>query len=111
VQLQADLEKIEAAGLKVVAISYDSPEKLAAFAEKKSITFPLLSDPDSQTITAYGVLNVENPKQKIAHPTTFIVDQKQVIRAKLTKGGYAKRHTSEELSEAMQKLAEQKKQE
>ena len=41
----------------MAAISYDSPETLAAFSQRFGITFPLLSDVGSRTITAYGILN------------------------------------------------------
>lgn len=41
----------------LAAISYDSPEVLADFSRRHGITFPLLSDTGSATITAYGILN------------------------------------------------------
>jgi hypothetical protein len=41
----------------LAAISYDSPEILAEFSRRRGITFPLLSDSDSATIKAYGILN------------------------------------------------------
>ncbi len=44
-------------GLGVAAISYDSPERIAAFSRQRGITFPLLSDFGSSTIKAYGILN------------------------------------------------------
>jgi peroxiredoxin len=44
-------------GLGLAAISYDSTEILAAFSKQHGITFPLLSDPGSATIKAYGILN------------------------------------------------------
>ena len=53
-QLQTDLKDIEAAGLTIVGISYDSVDVLAKFTEKRKITYPLLSDSGSKTITAYG---------------------------------------------------------
>jgi peroxiredoxin len=40
-----------------VAVSYDSPEILADFSKRHGITFPLLSDAGSATITRYGILN------------------------------------------------------
>jgi peroxiredoxin len=43
--------------LGVAAISYDSPEILAAFSRQRNITFPLLSDAGSRTIDAFGILN------------------------------------------------------
>jgi peroxiredoxin len=43
--------------LGVAAISYDSPEILAAFSRQRNITFPLLSDVGSSTISAFGIRN------------------------------------------------------
>jgi hypothetical protein len=44
-------------GLGLAAISYDPPEILAEFSRRHNITFPLLSDTDSSTIKAFGILN------------------------------------------------------
>ena len=51
------MEELRAQGLGAVAISYDSEEVLANFAQRRGITFPLLSDDDSSVITAFGILN------------------------------------------------------
>ncbi len=56
-ELQDRLEELQDEGLGVVAISYDSEEILADFAQRRGITFPLLSDDDSQVITEFGILN------------------------------------------------------
>ena len=56
-ELQGRLEELTRSGIGVAAISYDSREILADFAEKRGITFPLLSDEDSTVITAFGILN------------------------------------------------------
>ncbi len=56
-ELQEQLEELQAQGLSVAAISYDTEVVLTEFSEKRGITFPLLSDDDSQTITDYGILN------------------------------------------------------
>jgi len=57
VELQSRVEELRAQGLGTVAISYDSEEVLANFAQRRGITFPLLSDDDSSVITAFGILN------------------------------------------------------
>jgi len=57
VELQDRLEELQAQGLGVVAISYDSEEVLADFSQRRGITFPLLSDDDSEVITEFGILN------------------------------------------------------
>ena len=48
------LAPLREAGYDVVGISPDSPEKLAKFKEKESLTYPLLSDPDKNVLTEYG---------------------------------------------------------
>ena len=79
------------AGIELAAISYDSPEILAAFAEERGISFPLLSDPGSHTIDAYGVRNRNADAGRtrgIPHPGTVLIDSEGVIRGKLFYAGY-----------------------
>ena len=106
-QLQKDLRRINEAGIDVVAVSYDSSEILKAFAEKKMIKFPLLSDAKSQTIDAYHVRNQEVKQGSrldgIPHPGTFLVDSDGIVRAKLFYT-VRKRHSSEELIEVAQSI-------
>lgn len=56
-ELQDRLDELEAAGLGVAAISYDSVDILADFSRRRGITFPLLSDTGSATIDAFGIRN------------------------------------------------------
>ena len=56
-ELQERQEELRGRGLRVVAISYDTEEVLSAFATRRGITFPLLSDDDSAVITDFGILN------------------------------------------------------
>jgi thioredoxin-dependent peroxiredoxin len=42
------------AGLTVLGISPDSPQKLAKFRDKESLNFTLLADPDREVLRAYG---------------------------------------------------------
>ena len=102
VQLQKDLSKIEAAGTQIIGISYDPVEQLAKFSEKKSIAFPLLSDPESTAIKAYGLLNKEAKGKQagIPYPGTFVLDSEGVVRAKLFRQGPLARHTTDELVKA-----------
>ncbi|REK22597.1 MAG: hypothetical protein DWQ42_16785 [Planctomycetota bacterium] len=84
--LQANLAKLEEAGIQPVGISYDAVEVLEAFAKEKQITYPLLSDPESAAIRAYGILNerAAGRQEGIPHPATFLVDQDGIVRAMLT---------------------------
>jgi peroxiredoxin len=97
--LQRDLKLIEDVGVQIVGISYDDPKVLKTASERMKITFPLLSDRESQTIDAYHIRN-DSAKGKavgVPDPGTFIVDRQGVIRAKLFLEGYRDRHTTEAL--------------
>lgn len=54
------LDSLAAAGVKVIGISPDKPEKLAKFRERDALTFPLLSDPDHRILEAYGAWGEKN---------------------------------------------------
>ena len=103
IQLQADFDAIQEAQVRLVGISYDSPEILKAFTEKHKIAFPLLSDPESKVIDAYQLRNEDaragTRQDGIPHPVTVVVDHEGVVRARL---GYdvRKRHSTEELVRA-----------
>lgn len=56
-ELQDRLQELENSGISIAAISYDSKEVLADFANRRGITFPLLSDDDSSVIRAFGIYN------------------------------------------------------
>lgn len=54
------LDALNAAGVKVVGISPDKPEKLAKFRERDGLTFPLVSDPDHAVLEEYGAWGEKN---------------------------------------------------
>lgn len=97
--LQKNIKNIEAAGVEFAAISYDTPETLTRVAAKYSLTFPLLSDIGSKTITAYGVLNKEATGRAagVAYPVIYILDAQGVIRVKLMREGYRERPAPAEI--------------
>lgn len=68
---------LEAAGYTVLGISPDSVEKLARFAERDSISYPLLSDPERETLTAYGAFGEKKNYGRIVQGvirSTFVID-------------------------------------
>ena len=80
---QRYLKDFEAAGGQVVGISYDSTKALKKFAVSQNIAFPLLSDPATKTIDAYGMRDRASSEQPgFAGHASFVVDQTGVIRAK-----------------------------
>ncbi|QCH23121.1 thioredoxin-dependent thiol peroxidase [Mycobacteroides salmoniphilum] len=76
------LAELNGAGLDVIGISPDKPEKLAKFRERDGVNFPLLSDPDKTTLTAYGAFGEKKLYGKIVEGvirSTFVVDEKGTI--------------------------------
>jgi hypothetical protein len=96
VQLQNAKQRFEAQGLKLAAISYDSPAILKDFAERHKIEFPLLADPNSEIIRRFNVLNTEakGMTKGMAYPGFFYVDSGGVIREKYFTAKYTDRLTA-----------------
>ena len=97
-ELQGRYDDIRRQGLGLVAISYDSPDTLKAFAASRGIRFPLIADPGSAIIRRYGILNRQQeagtPTYGIPHPGTFIVDRKGVVTARFFEDAYQERYTA-----------------
>jgi hypothetical protein len=96
--LQQNYGKIQSAGLGLAAVSYDSPEILNNFAKRMNIAFPLLSDPKSEIIRAYGILNTsvkpDSPVYGIPNPGIYWLDKRDVVKAKYFEDDYRERQTS-----------------
>jgi len=54
------LVRLQQAGYDVVGISPDKVDRLATFAQKESLTYPLLSDTDRTVLEAYGAYGEKN---------------------------------------------------
>ncbi|WP_204806857.1 thioredoxin-dependent thiol peroxidase [Mycobacterium riyadhense] len=76
------LSELNDAGVDVVGISPDKPEKLAKFRDAEGLTFPLLSDPDRKALTAWGAYGEKLMYGKTVTGvirSTFVVDEKGKI--------------------------------
>jgi thioredoxin-dependent peroxiredoxin len=76
------LAELNEAGLDVVGISPDKPEKLAKFRAAEGLTFPLLSDPERKVLTEWGAFGEKSMYGKTVHGvirSTFVVDEKGKI--------------------------------
>ena len=76
------LAQLNEAGLDVIGISPDKPEKLAKFRDAEGLTFPLLSDPDRSVLTAWGTFGEKTMYGKTVQGvirSTFVVDEKGKI--------------------------------
>ena len=68
-----DVAKLRQQGADVLGVSLDDVKSHADFAAKYHVPFPLLSDADSKTAQAYGVL-ASKMGFKYARRTTFLID-------------------------------------
>lgn len=93
VQLQKKQSEFTKNGLQLVGLSYDSVAKLATFAKKKKISFPLLSDEGSKTIKKLGL----EYQRGLPYPGTFVIGKDGVVKGKLFKDDFKKRHTVDEI--------------
>lgn len=76
------LDALTAQGIVVLGISPDTPEKLATFAERDGLTFPLLSDPDKEVLTAWGAFGEKKNYGKVVQGvirSTVVVDADGVV--------------------------------
>ncbi len=102
-ELERHLPNIRAHGLGLAAISYDSVAILKNFSDRQHITFPLLSDPGSKIIRAFGILNETVPRDSrgygIPYPGTYLLDPSGRVVAKFFENDYKQRTPALEMLE------------
>ena len=77
-----NLSSLQAAGYDVIGLSPDKPEKLAKFVAAEGLTFPLLSDPSKETLTAYGAYGEKSLYGKTVVGvirSTFVLDEQGAV--------------------------------
>lgn len=74
-------------GIRLVAITYDSEDAQQPFIEQHGITIPVLSDTQSKTFQALGILNQDHQpgdaEYGLPHPGAIIVNRDGIIVGKL----------------------------
>jgi peroxiredoxin Q/BCP len=79
-----NLAELNGAGVEVIGISPDKPAKLAKFRDAEELTFPLLSDPDKEVLTAWGAFGEKKMYGKTVNGvirSTFLIDAEGTIAA------------------------------
>ncbi|BCA58477.1 peroxiredoxin family protein [Sphingomonas sp. HMP6] len=91
----------KAKGVGFIAVSYDSPVDLAAFAAKQGLSFPLYSDSGSKMIDA---LKLRDPRYAadsfaygVPYPTTLLLDAAGTVKGKTVETDYKIRPTNADL--------------
>ena len=80
--MEKRLSEFQAAGVRPVAISVDSPEVSRNLSRKAGYTFSILSDPDAQVTRRYDLLHPSAGPEghDIARPAELLVDSSRVVR-------------------------------
>ena len=81
-------EEFKTKNIEIIGISKDSVASHVKFAEKYSLPFVLLSDPERQAIEAYGVWQEKKMCGKVSMGvvrTTFIIDEQGNIEKVMSK--------------------------
>jgi peroxiredoxin len=79
---QERLSELESHGIRVVALSVDTPEIVRRHRLKQHYTYTFLSDPKAEVIRLYDLLHPgAGPKgTDIARPAEFLIDSTGIIR-------------------------------
>ncbi|NKB98858.1 MAG: redoxin domain-containing protein [Pseudomonadales bacterium] len=99
------MKAFDDAGVDVYALSYDEPDALRDFRSAHKITYNLLSDPDSEVIRSFGILNTlidqnDHPWYGIPYPGTYVIDTQGNITHKFFENNLAVRAGPEQLLRA-----------
>jgi len=84
----AAYDEFKSKNVEVVGISKDSVASHQKFAEKNSLPFVLLSDPERKAIEAYGVWQEKKNYGKVSMGvvrSTYIIDEKGIIEKVMQK--------------------------
>jgi thioredoxin-dependent peroxiredoxin len=107
--LRDNYSLLKAHGFDVLGISPDDEKKHKKFEEKYNLPFTLITDPDKKIINRYDVWGEKllyGRRYMGLHRTTFLVDEKGVIRKIFLRPRSAKH--SEEILAEWQKLSQLK---
>ena len=89
------LAEVTALGYAVAILTYDSPTDLRRFAGRRKIGYTLLSDPDSEIIRAFDLLNERyrpgSYAHGVPHPAIFVVDPDRTITHRFSEETYRNR--------------------
>jgi len=95
VQLTELSDQIEAMGISVVAMTYDSVDLLKDVQLDQDISFTLLRDENRKHVDAFGILNTDYAPDSraygVPYPGIFLISPDGVIRHKFAEARYQDR--------------------
>jgi peroxiredoxin len=80
--IEKRLAEFKADGVRVAAISVDSPELSLDLSRKAGISFPILSDPNTEAIRRYDLLHKGGGPDghDISRPAELLLDSSKTVR-------------------------------
>jgi peroxiredoxin len=104
--MQNHFAEFNNAGVRMVAISVDSPEESLNLAHKAGFGFDLLSDPKAEIIRKYDLVHAGAGEhgRDIARPAEFLVDSSGTVRWVNLTEDYRVRARPEKVLEAAKAL-------
>ena len=105
--MQKNLSAFANAGIRVVAISVDTPDQSRQLAQQAGYTFPLLSDQRRETITRYDLVHKGGgvSGEDISRPAEFLLDSSGTVRWRMLTPNYWKRATPQQVLDAARALS------
>ncbi len=92
-------------GYALAAVTYDVASRLADFAERRRIAYPLLSDKGSRIISAFGLIDPSAPKTSrwygFAKPMIVVLDAEGIVRHRFSSRDYRDRPEVEAVLEKL----------
>lgn len=104
--IQRNLGQMEAAGIRPVAISVDTPEESRRLREQTGYTFTFLSDPNAEVIRRYDLVHTGAGEkgQDIARPAEVLIDSSGTVKWVNITENYWVRARPEDILEAAKRL-------
>lgn len=101
---------IEDTGYNIAVVSHDSQNKLARFSDDYDFPYPLISDPQSEIIMAFGLLNTEYLKgtayHGIPYPAIYIIGYDGLILEKFFHIDFKIRPDISEIRQALDRIGD-----
>lgn len=101
IELDKNKQKFNDLGYNVATVSYDPIEQMSKFVTTNKPSITLLSDPSSESIRAFGILNENSAKGTmsygIPYPGVYIIDNNKKVQAKFFEEGYQNRPSARKL--------------
>jgi peroxiredoxin Q/BCP len=99
-----------AIGYEIAAVSNDAVDILSQVARRRQIDFPLLSDPDSRIIRAFGLIDDRYGRDSAWHgvalPMIFVIDRNHTITHRFSSPDFRERPDVDAVLKLLRKDAE-----